>query len=271
MLKFRTTTFVLLSAWGVIVGSETAHGAVTFSGNGIGENSQAVSASVQFSVSGNTLTVILANTSVNPTQSNGSVITGVVFDIEPDLAGSLAFSPANNPSLTAGSNIYVDHSGNGNSQVVRIDNAAPLGGSYTSSLTDVSLGDFGVATTGGNGIFAAGPITLGNGGPDYGLVAPGTFPAGVDGQTFLVGNSGPNNLPFVQNSVTFVFTFTGTLTESQIVGANFLVGTAGDYFPGFPPPTQTGVPEPASFVAWGIGSLAILGMARLRSRRRNAP
>ncbi len=249
----------------------SADAAVTFTGTGVGENSQAVSASVQFSISGNTLTIVLTNTSSSATQANGSVITGVVFDFQPDLVGTMSFNPTNNPTRTAGSNIYVYHAGNGNSTEVRIDNGTSLGGSYSSSLTDPSLGDFGVATTGGNGIFAAGPIALGNGGPDYGLVSPNTFPNGADGDVFLVGNSGPNNLPFVQTSVTFVFTFTGTLTEGQIAGAEFLVGTSGGHFPGFPPPPESEhqIPEPASLAAWGLG-LMLAGTKAFRRRSRRA-
>jgi hypothetical protein len=248
----------------------TTQAAVTISGTGLGENAEAVKAKAVFTVSGNTLTIVLSNTSVAGTQNNGSVITGVIFDLQPDLAGTLTFNPTNNPTLTSGSDVYVHHDGSGNSTRVRIDNNTALGGSYSSQLNDTSLGDFGVSTTGANSIFSADPITLGNGGADYGLVAPNTYPAGSHGDIFLTGNTGPSKetLPLVQTSVTFVFTFTGTLSEDQIVGANFLVGTNGDYFGGFrePPESEHTVPEPASMAIWGLG---VIGAGTLMHRRRN--
>lgn len=249
--------------------------ASVFTGGGAyGEHGETVAAKATFTISGTTLTITLENTTTHATASNGSVITGVTFDIRPDFSndpsdpnyGTLSFDPTGNPSLTVGSNIFVDgNTGNGIDQTVAINNSQVLGGSYSSQLTNSSLGDFGVATTGGNGIFAAGPITLGNGGPDYGLVAAGTFTDGGSAQ------DRPNSLPFVQTSVTFTFNITGTRTlhESNIVGASFLVGTAGSHFAGTLQPSNdtTPAPEPTTMAIWGAG-LGLAGFARFRRQTR---
>ncbi len=241
------------------------HAAVTFSGTGESEDEGVfASASAVFTINGNTLTVVLTNTSSDSTPANGQVITGVIWDFNPNLAGALTYVAASNPTLTVGSNIFVDGGGSGANQIVKIDNTTALGGSYSNDLTNTSLGDFGVSTTGGNGIFGAGAITLGNGGPNYGLVAAGTF---TDGGS---AHNKPNSLPFVQTSVTFTFTFTGTLTEAQIVGAKFLVGTGGDYFAATErdPVNAPLIPEPASLAIWSLGVVAAaFGARRMRKRK----
>jgi hypothetical protein len=270
---FRFLRIVVI-AFFVLVVSSKLNAAVTFTGDGNGENGQDVSASVTFVIDSvnSKLTIILRNTSDNRTLANGSVVTGVIFDFDPNLIGAMSFNPVDNPVETPGSNIYVHHSGNGPNEYVRIDNSASLGGSYTSNLSNPLLGDFGVATTGANSLFAAGPIGLGNGGPDYGLVAAGTFLGSMDGDIVQILPNSPNNLPFVQTSATFVFSFTGTLTDAQIVGARFLIGTNGanfvmDRLP--PPPQSQGVPEPVSFFAWvaGFACCSAYGIRRKATSR----
>jgi hypothetical protein len=272
-VKVVQQVFGAIAAVGILAAATPAYAAVVFEGQANStENGQLVKAKATFTVVGNTITVVLENISGSATLANGSVITGVIFDIEPDIVpnSDLVFTASNNPVRTNGSDIYVDGgTGGGNDRTATINNSLNLGGSYTSNLTASGLGDFGVATTGT--LFGANGIGLGGGAADYGLVAAGTY---TDGGS-AVGT--PQSMPFVQTSVTFTFTYTDSntgaghprqLLESNIVGANFMVGTGGQSFLGLETSqSDTTLPEPVSLAIWGLG-LGLAGIAPLHRRMR---
>ena len=82
------------------------------------------------------------------------------------------------------------------------------------------LAAYGVATTGFNNRFNGGSISLGNAGPNYGIVAANTF----DGTNVSFGGS---QFPFIQDSMAFTFTGVSGVGESQIKNVQLLFGTDG--------------------------------------------
>src|SRR5215470_14041843 len=85
-----------------------ASATVVFTGTGTGENPGAVSGSASFTLAGNILTLILTNTSANPTPAQGNTLTGLVFSINGSgQALSFAMSGAGcGPTLGAGSHLF---------------------------------------------------------------------------------------------------------------------------------------------------------------------
>ena len=234
----RMLSLVVLAA-GMLFTSNT-QAAVTFSGTGlIPEIGVDGSAEAIFTISGNTLTVELTNTTLPRSLAQGHSLTGVVFDIEP---GSPVLT-LTNTALTPGSLVW--------SSETSSSAATAVNGSWTDQLGDTPLGEYGVATTGFAGAFKGNGMSLGNAGPDYGIVAANTF----DGTNVAFGGS---QFPFIQDSLTFTF-FTGVsgISEDAISGVEFLFGTDGT--------GRVVVPEPSTF-----GLLAIGGLAMLARRRRSA-
>jgi hypothetical protein len=202
-------------------------------------NVNTVSAEADFTITGpGTLELVLKNTTAGGTLLRGDTLTGIAFNLATNPALSLS-----SITLTPGSSIYTDSS--------TINNATPLAGSWTDVLGVTPLRNYGVAATGFNGAFDAGGITTGNGGTDYGIVATGTtFGDGFSGSAF----------PLALNSLTFDFTFTGSLGEGDVQNVLFLFGTEGTgTIPG--DHDHNGVPEPAAFffVAAGLTALGWYG------------
>src|SRR5581483_5196009 len=95
-----------------------------------------------------------------------------------------------------------------------------LSGSWTDVLGSSPLGEYGVATSGLNGRFNGGSITLGNSSANYGIVAANTF----DGSGVAFSGS---QFPFVQSSLTFTFSGLAGVSESQVTNVHLLFGTDG--------------------------------------------
>jgi hypothetical protein len=112
------------------------------------------------------------------------------------------------------------------------------------------LGRYGVATTGFNGAFQGGSISLGNASPGYGIVAAGTFD-GTNGVSF-----GGSQFPFVQDSLTFTFSGAAGLSDANIANVKFLFGTDGtgivNASPGSPNPAPGGLVLLASAAPFAI-------------------
>lgn len=187
-------------------GPSAEHPATTVSGAAI--------FSLNTSTNPRTLTLILKNIGA-PTPTQGDTLTGVVFSINTN--PSLSYAATANPVLVPGSTIYTSSTITNPSE--------PLfngtGSSWTNELNPNSFGSYGVATTGYSGLFNAGSIKVGNGGPNHSITAPGNLP------------SGGGYFPVVQNALQFVFTTTDTFTEADITGVKFLYGTDGNA--GLPP------------------------------------
>lgn len=235
----------------------SAESTVIFTGSGLtDENNTAVTAEADFTLSVSALTVLLTNTS-DPTTAQGDALTGVIFSINgnPTLSFDMT-GPACGQTLGPGSDIWTSTTASNTTD--------PLCGSWTSQLaaSPPFAAEFGVATSGFNGEFNGGSITLGNASPDYGIVAANTFPA---------ASFGGSKFPFIQDSQQFVFTVnSGTFTEADITGVQFLFGTQGtSTIPG----ECTGIcgpqqqaPEPASLALLGIAGLALAATSRRRGR-----
>ncbi|MBS0188778.1 MAG: PEP-CTERM sorting domain-containing protein [Planctomycetes bacterium] len=216
-----------LAATGV---AASAHAAVTFTGTGFNpEGSAIVSGSAKFSVSGNTLTLVLTNTSLPRTTAQGNALTGVAFSF----AGGSPSLTMTSIAMTGGSLLWTSKTAS--------SAVASLTGSWTTTLGATPLGAYGAATTGFAGGFNGGSIALGNASPNYGIVAAGTF----DGSNVSFGGA---QFPFVQNSLTLTFTGVNGFNESQINSVKLLFGTDG-----------TGViqaiPSPGSLALVGLGGL----------------
>ncbi len=208
-----------------------AYGAVTFSGAGFNSEAGAnASGSATFTITGNTLTLVLTNSTAPRTTAQGNALTGVTFDITP---GSPVLS-LTGTAMTAGSLLW-------NSKTSSTSSAA-LAGSWTNVLGGSPLGEYGVATTGFNGRFNGGSISLGNASPNHGIVSAGTF----DGTNVSFGGS---QFPFIQNSMTFTFSGVSGIGESQINNVKLLFGTDGTG-------VITTTPAPGAAVLTGIAGLA---------------
>lgn len=234
----KNVRFALAASAVVSFIAGSAQASVIFSGSGFNPEGNAnVSGSALFTISGNTLTLVLTNTTLPRTTAQGNAMTGVTFDI----GGGSPVLTLTSTALTSGSDFWTSKTAT--------NNAAALNGSWTNVLGASPLGEYGVATTGFNGRFQGGSIALGNSAPNYGIVAAGTF----DGTNVAFGGS---QFPFVQNSMTFTFTGVAGFTESQIGNVKLLFGTDGTGI-------ITAIPAPGSLALIGLGGL-------VAARRRRA-
>lgn len=201
-------------------------------------------ASVQLNLSGDSLTVVLTNTSLADVMFPADVLTAVFFHID---GAPVSLTPVS-AVLTAGSSVILD--------------SQPVGGvvggewAYLGSLTEsgiLSGSNHGISSS-GLGIFGGpsfpgdnldGPAAVN--GLQYGLTSAGDNPATGNGG--IMGSGG-----LIKNSVTFTFSGATGLSLPQVRSAYFLYGTAvGEG--GFAVPTP--------------GVTALLGIsATLASRRR---
>lgn len=252
-MRFHRRLFATFLTFAAIGLSTSAASTVIYVGSGLTENGATGSAQAQFNLSGSTLAILLSNTS-GDTAAQGDTLTGIVFSINGSQTLSFDMTgPTCGESLGAGSAIWTSGAASNTSDA--------LCGSWTSVLAALPPvpAEFGVATTGFNGEFNGGSITLGNASPDYGIVGSTTFPGTIGGSKF----------PFIQNQLLFNFGVTsGTFTEADITGVSFLFGTDGTAdVPGTCLRcTSQDVPEPSSMALFGIAG-AMLWMFARRKRR----
>ena len=241
-MSLRVRSFAAAAAAGfAALAASSASASVIFNGSGINpEVSGAASASAVFSISGDVLTVVLTNTTAPRTTAQGNALTGVVFDID----GNGPVLNFTSIALTSGSEIWTSKTAH--------NTVNPLAGSWTSVLGSSPLAEYGVATSGFNGAFNGGSISLGNASPNYGIVAAGTF----DGSNVSFGGS---QFPFIQNSLTLTFSGASGLSESAIANVKFLFGTDGTGVVG-----GNLIPAPGALALLGLGGIT------LRRRRRAA-
>jgi len=212
--------------------------AATFVGS-----SGSLAAQVDFSVSGTSLTVVLANTSLTPSTVPADMLTAVFFNF----AGAGTLTPVS-AVLSPGSTVFhgtSDPGGvvGGEWGVASSLSGAPGGASYGISSTGIGL--FGNANFPGSNLSGPGNGALD--GPQFGIASAGS--------TAADGNPEVQNNPFIHNSVTFTLTVPSGLSDSAISGIVFQYGTSltEPSFPGFPP---EGGPVPD-----GGSTIALLGFA----------
>jgi hypothetical protein len=264
IMKKHLLPFILATAASLNAGAST----ILYSASGVtgGVN---VSASADFTLNGDNLTIVLTNTSgTNPlTDVPGSTLTGLFWNFN----GSPVLTTVS-AVLSAGSTI--------------IGTCAPVS---CVGVTDVS-GEFGYKANSGpagqkHGIASSGYIDNGgqnignfnNGGPGANLEGP----ASLDGINFGIvsnaagydPNGGLDQVPVISNSVTFNLTGVSGLTAADISGVIFQYGT--DFREFRMPGEEDGgggggsnsVPEPGSLVLMGIGLLGLAFKGRRRSPR----
>jgi hypothetical protein len=218
----------------------------TGSGNILDKNGRLVSAQADFSISGNTLTIVLQNTTSGGTLLRGDLLTGIAFDLSAPRPTSLNLSTI---ALTSGSDIFTSKT--------TLNNSTALAGSWTDKLGSSPISQYGIAATGFSGAFSAAGLAVGKGGEDYSIAAAGTFPAplGIGISDSFNGSA----FPLIQNSLTFNFGFQGSLSESQLRNVKFLFGTSGA-------DVISTVPEPSTLVIWS--ALTCLGLGVGLKRRK---
>lgn len=222
-----------------------------------------LSASAQFTASGNTLTIVLTNTSSVTVHDNADVLTGVFFDITPAVAlpgsatltsGSVYAQTTNVTGFTGSTNLGNEWSFEGGS--------SPLHSSVTQH--------FGLSTV-GLGIFDT-PIdstapnldnSTDNGQTDFGLVNVGF--------NDFDGNGGLDNRVLVVNSITFTLTLQG-ISPVSVTNVRFQYGT-GLNEPHLdapePTPDTPAVPAPAGLIL--LASAApMLALRRVFRRKLSA-
>lgn len=233
-----------------------------FTGTGTGTDGTALSATVDFSLTGNTFQIVLTNNAVSTT--GASVLTNLAIlpaGSAPDPATALP-SSSGTINLTAGSSLV----SNGT-----VDSTHTLGQEWAYLIDGVASSGWGVGTGAGNLCGSA------NCNP--------TPSVPLDGQAFgLVGTGTDLTLnplkkdTYVENSVTIdiILAADSTFSLSDITGVAFQYGTGTDdgttvngCMPGGPVPCNgppVNVPEPNTLALFG-GALVALGFWW---RRRNS-
>jgi len=189
--------------------------------------SNGATGSANFTFGTNTLTLVLTDTVVNPNDVAFN-LSGFRFTVAGSTGGSL-FSSSGLERTVAGGGTFTDGS------------TVAAGWGFSAASTTYTIDDLN-----------------GGVGPAHTIIgAPGG--GGTYGSNSSIAGNGPHN-PFLANSATFVFHFTGGVNaDSTPTNIAWQFGTA----PGF---SSSSVPEPISLSLVGGGLLA-LGLLRKRLPR----
>lgn len=238
-----------------------ADASVTFSNTANG-----LSASAMFTISGNTLTILLTNTDAasgtGAPKDAANVLSGLFFNL-----GSTTFTPVS-ATLPAGSSIIQTSNCDVNNCVGKTD----VGGEWSYASGGASW------LSGTNqGIASAGYLNNNTSSGNFGTSATNyQSPAALDGIEFGIvpdgwapfsGNGGLDNNALIEGSVQFVLNGVAGLTDADIKNVYFTYGTAAGEgtLVGTTSGSQTtsggastgNVPEPALLSLLGLGALGI--------------
>lgn len=216
--------------------------------------------SADFSISGQTLTLVLTYEGTaagsDPLDSLSQVLTGVLFDLE-GYSGTLSYASA---TLSPGSVVVPPGSGFVGSDLT---NEWYFGEGLLGNDETYGVGTMGDILFGADS-FAVGGNAGGGGQIDFGILYANAVDfstlANCPGQGCDVpsGFKQTNLQPWVEDSVTFEFDFTGSLGEDQIANVRALFGTDGAPL----------IPEPSAALLFFAGAVVLRGSVLRGGRRR---